>query len=74
MQNVVNLVNQNEGLRKQNLSLQQENAHLRLVLKLIYGHVGLSLDPEKTDTEESFGHLYIVQKIIKDVLGEEVCK
>ncbi len=74
MQNVVNLVNQNEGLRKQNLSLQQENAHLRNVLKQIYGYVKLSLDPEKTDTEESFELLYRVQAMIKGVLDEDICK
>lgn len=75
MQNVVNLVNQNEGLRKQNLSLQQENAQLRRVIKILCRHekVELVIYPEE-NTNELFQELQNVREIIKQVLDEEVCK
>ena len=73
MQNIANLINQNEGLRKQNLSLQQENAELRDVIKLIfeYGNVEIELNSE-IHSEESFDRVCKARKILSAILDEEL--
>lgn len=68
MHNLVNLLGQNDGLRKQNISLQQENTYLKQTLYQVYSHINNAVDADRTPTmEESLNNLYAAMNLIRNL-------
>ena len=52
-------------------TLMQENEHFKTVFKEILEDLSRALDPEETDSDESFQLLYGTVDKIKDLIGED---
>lgn len=51
-------ITENERLKKQNQELQQENLKLREIIKKAEQLISDALDPDITNSEESFDNFY----------------